>query len=1046
LEETQHDLEETRHELAQVRKELGATIVELKVALKALPSCKKAPSAINAEGEAPHRSSDSDSALGVNDMSVEDESEAEYEVDNASEPEDERGFDSSDVELDNATIAETKSVMDNPDDDVEEVVDLDSDAHQDEGVSAGVNLQPGAFCPSPPKNMDISEDHGELCAHDNADVGTAVIDTSMNSDVDESTITRRHVIGRAASVGVLGGVGQTTPLQPVNGGGGNGGGVDNGAAGAGDDDHGGADGGDCGHGGGGRLGRVRTARVVYNAAAEPVRHSEPAPQRKLPRQRTTCEKMLCFVCNLVDSARKIQCRGCTSTIHMTCWPWSCKKPFVCTDDWYCVACRGGENVTSPGIGLDAPCLLCGIRDDCGVILRCDNCDGLHHELGLDDEAKRRYEVANKNANIEEWYCNKCEPRREANINGKHLPNLFSYPVSFIPAVIEKPNDAEPDDDEEDHHAGRAHDWSEDAMNPESPNGTAPGLLRDPLIADHMRAPLEHPTLESFLSDGRMITCLRIPELLDSLYEVIKLVYTRLIDGVVAVEQSEIYVYTGRVIDLLSLTKALNDHTPNRRVFVGYRDGWRIPKGYQAIVPAQFDKATMTMKQLPSRLSRDAHVVMEKHQGDTFNMCDAFCGAGGFIDGIRRAGILKHAYGFDFDAEVVNFARQYLPDANIEMFVADIASLVGTAYTLRGSDAELLLEKLSKGQFDILTGGSPCIGFTQINQCRDGTNAAKKRNLTMLWGMLVVRVSPRYAILENVPELATPEFSDHLGALLLLLWSNGYQTRMYIVKSNAVNSASNRKRFFMVVSKIGTPLPTPPRPTHKCDGVGVAWALVPGQPSVWSDAQLDIFRLKPQATVGKVLNAIRDVTEHVARPAGARGRLHAARVNSQWVTAILKELPFHVRQREGLKIFDTCAFEDIPVKIIKRIGRSPGFKERFIRRKFQNKAESNKWLGIRRSVCKRLDLHNAAPSFTGQFDPFGFMSNNVHPTEPRVVTPLEALMFAAFDKKRLLQVENIKLSTGYLAAANSVCPLVVTAVGLTLNASYDDREAVDFGVR
>jgi DNA (cytosine-5)-methyltransferase 1 len=949
----------------------------------------------NTDGDAQQRG---DSAIGPDTDADHDADNLVEEAEAETETED-RGA-NLDAQIDHAREADVDGVLGNNNDDAEEFVQHDGDGDDDDAYADGINTD--AACAS----YNGTADAGITAS---AGVGDALGVGNSAHDGAEDDATTKGAVKNVIAAGQL-------------------------CAGA-------ASGGDTLDNG-----RVRKQNVIYNAKADPERSQELVPKRKLLHQPMTCERAVCLICTKVDTELKIKCKGCYSMMHTACWSPVCKTSLDHTDDWFCLRCRASPEVMSQGNKVDTPCLVCGVRDDVGPIVRCDNCDGNHHKSGLNDQAIHRYDVADANADTDNWYCDVCEPRREVNTRGKLLPNLLTHLTSFIPEVIEQPISAEPSAIDADKITGDEYDDSDNAITRKPLTASAPACKHDPLIADHLRAAITHPTLESFLSDGRMVIGLRIPQLPGVLYEVIKLVDTGMISGVIALTQSDIYVYTGEVIEICSLVRSLHDNTPNKRVHVGHLLGWRVPDGCQAIVPAQFDKATMTMKQLPSFLSRDAYVESEKHQGGTFNMCDAFTGVGGFIDGIRRAGVLNRAFGIDSDAEVLKFARQYTPDDNVDFFLGEIGSLLGTAYVPRGSDAEQLLEKLSTVKMDLVTGGSPCIGFTQINQRRDGADAAQKRSLTMLWGMLVVLLSPRYAILENVEELATPAFSAHLGALLSLLWFNGYQSRMYIVKSAAFGAASNRKRFILVVSKIGTPLPPPPRPTHKCQDAGVAWALVPGKPCVWTDDQLKTFKLKPQVTVGKVLQTTKGVQEHAARQACTPGPLHASRIDSEWVTAILHKLPVEKSWRPHLEKDDTRAFEDISEDVVNSLSGLVGSKDRFEKRSFPSPADQKKWLSIRRSVCKRLDPSKAAPSFTTCFDPFGFMGNNVHPTAPRVVTPFEAFMFAAFDKKRLLQVENVKLTTGYLGAANAICPLLVAGVGRTLVTSYEDREAADFGVR
>ncbi|MCA1993561.1 MAG: DNA cytosine methyltransferase, partial [Coleofasciculus sp. S288] len=141
--------------------------------------------------------------------------------------------------------------------------------------------------------------------------------------------------------------------------------------------------------------------------------------------------------------------------------------------------------------------------------------------------------------------------------------------------------------------------------------------------------------------------------------------------------------------------------------------------------------------------------------------DLFAGAGGFSLGIEQAGFdvavaVEHdpvhaaVYAFNFPhtkvlcTDVATLSGQDVRDA-VEAWACD-----------RGQWNENKGYHVSTTPIDLVFGGPPCQGFSFIGkrQLDDVRN-----NLVFEFCRLVKELQPRYFVMENVPGLCQPKYSD-----------------------------------------------------------------------------------------------------------------------------------------------------------------------------------------------------------------------------------------------------------------------------------------------
>src|SRR5665213_2211652 len=165
--------------------------------------------------------------------------------------------------------------------------------------------------------------------------------------------------------------------------------------------------------------------------------------------------------------------------------------------------------------------------------------------------------------------------------------------------------------------------------------------------------------------------------------------------------------------------------------------------------------------------------------------EIFCGVGGMTLGFERAGFNVVA-AFDNDDRNVEYHTINFPHSRT--FKADVKKL-------KGADV-LKLGGLETGSIDVLFGGPPCQGFSEIGRKEDGD----KRNLLILeFARLVRELRPRYFVVENVRGLLYSYSSAILASFIRRVRAADYDVIEPIKLLDATHFGvpQKRKRAFIL---------------------------------------------------------------------------------------------------------------------------------------------------------------------------------------------------------------------------------------------------------
>lgn len=163
----------------------------------------------------------------------------------------------------------------------------------------------------------------------------------------------------------------------------------------------------------------------------------------------------------------------------------------------------------------------------------------------------------------------------------------------------------------------------------------------------------------------------------------------------------------------------------------------------------------------------------------FKLVDLFCGCGGMSLGFQNAGFdIISAY--DLWEPAVNV---YKKNFKHPIRQADISD-------------EAVQREIIELKPDIIIGGPPCQDFSSAGHRNESFGRAV---LSIVFSELVVKASPKYFVMENVPEITT---SKSIHKVLENFRTAGYGLTQKVLDASLCGVPQARKRFFLVGVKGG----------------------------------------------------------------------------------------------------------------------------------------------------------------------------------------------------------------------------------------------------
>jgi DNA (cytosine-5)-methyltransferase 1 len=194
----------------------------------------------------------------------------------------------------------------------------------------------------------------------------------------------------------------------------------------------------------------------------------------------------------------------------------------------------------------------------------------------------------------------------------------------------------------------------------------------------------------------------------------------------------------------------------------------------------------------------------------------FCGGGSFDRGLEEGGSVHFRYAVDWAEKALYTYRANVPPADkdsVSFFLGSVNDYLAKA--MAGESAGLVAQL---GKIDIISGGSPCQGFSRMQLAISSLQSRQNASMVASVISFVDMYVPKYMVLENVTTMTDAikidgkeynVFSQIISALVGL----GYQVQQFLIDSWCYGSSQQRSRVFVIASAPGIVPLVQPECTH-----------------------------------------------------------------------------------------------------------------------------------------------------------------------------------------------------------------------------------------
>jgi DNA (cytosine-5)-methyltransferase 1 len=188
------------------------------------------------------------------------------------------------------------------------------------------------------------------------------------------------------------------------------------------------------------------------------------------------------------------------------------------------------------------------------------------------------------------------------------------------------------------------------------------------------------------------------------------------------------------------------------------------------------------------------------------VADLFAGCGGMSVGLeeaaRRAGHpLEIPLAVDLDQNVIDVYQVNLPEAKTR--AADVATLFDGELGAKPTAMEREVKK-AVGEIDVLLGGPPCQGHSDLNNHTRRNDPKNALYLRMARAAEVLR--PKVIVVENVAAVQLDE-GDVVETSSKALSRAGYEVAGQVIDLRRLGVPQRRRRFLLLASKVAEIEPT-----------------------------------------------------------------------------------------------------------------------------------------------------------------------------------------------------------------------------------------------
>ncbi|KAK7732246.1 hypothetical protein SLS53_008535 [Cytospora paraplurivora] len=191
--------------------------------------------------------------------------------------------------------------------------------------------------------------------------------------------------------------------------------------------------------------------------------------------------------------------------------------------------------------------------------------------------------------------------------------------------------------------------------------------------------------------------------------------------------------------------------------------------------------------------------------------DLYCGCGNLGRGLEEGGAVEAKWANDiWDAAMHTYMANAKDPQSVTPFLGSVDDLLHLGLEGRFSDAVPC-----PGEVDVISGGSPCPGFSLITADKTTIEQKKNRSLVASFAAYADFYRPKYGILENVTSIVQRQGSqeDFLSQLFCAIVGMGYQAQVILGDSWTHGSPQRRERAFLLFTAPGLRFPSAPEHSH-----------------------------------------------------------------------------------------------------------------------------------------------------------------------------------------------------------------------------------------
>lgn len=190
--------------------------------------------------------------------------------------------------------------------------------------------------------------------------------------------------------------------------------------------------------------------------------------------------------------------------------------------------------------------------------------------------------------------------------------------------------------------------------------------------------------------------------------------------------------------------------------------------------------------------------------------EIFAGCGGLSAGLHQSGVAETLWAIENNKS----AAQAFQANNPKCTVFQDDCNVFLRLVLEGNSKNKLGQIFpERNDVDMICGGPPCQGFSQMNRYSSRKNSCLKNSLVVTFLSYCDYYRPKYILLENVRTFFTYNKSMVLKLTLKCLLKMGYQCSFGVLQAGSYGVPQKRRRAFIMAAAPGHILPEFPQPTH-----------------------------------------------------------------------------------------------------------------------------------------------------------------------------------------------------------------------------------------